>query len=254
MEQGSQSSHDLNRKLSRQEASHAVTGLGWRLVLGDFRTEVLTGSLPLAADVAARAAALPHAEGHLRMDVREDRVLLTLQTAAADWVTPRDVELARQITALAEEFRLTTRPAWDGTDETGTGRAGRPVQVLEIAIDVLDAAKVRPFWQAALGYADQPGQSGPLAGLIDPLGQGPAFWFQQMDKPRPERNRIHFDVSVPHDQAQQRIQDTIAAGGTLLSDAEAPAFWILADPEGNEVCICTWQGRDPGSVRGPAPD
>jgi 4a-hydroxytetrahydrobiopterin dehydratase len=40
------------------------------------------------------------------------------------------------------------------------------------------------LWLAALGYPDQPGQSGPLAGLIDPLGQGPAFWFQQMDKPR----------------------------------------------------------------------
>jgi 4a-hydroxytetrahydrobiopterin dehydratase len=257
MGQVSQSSHDLNRKLSRAEASAAVTGLGWRLVLGDLRTEVLTGSLPLAADVAARAAALPHAGGHLRMDIREDRVLLTLQTATADWVTPRDVELARQITALAEEFRLTTRPSGgtrDGADEDGTGPAGRPVQVLEIAIDVLDAAKVRPFWRAVLGYADQPGQSGPLAGLIDPLGQGPAFWFQQMDEPRPQRNRVHFDVSVPHDEAHQRIQDTIAAGGTLLSDAEAPAFWILADPEGNEVCICTWQGRDPGSVRGPAED
>lgn len=248
MGQESQSSDDLNRKLSRSEASHAVTGLGWRLVLGDLRTEVLAGSLPLAADVAARAAALPHAEGHLRMDIREDRVLLTLQTAAADWVTPRDVELARQITALAEEFRLTTRP---GTDEDGTGQAGRSVQVLEIAIDVLDAAKVRPFWQAVLGYVDEPGHSGPLAGLIDPLGQGPAFWFQQMDEPRPQRNRVHFDVSVPHDEAHQRIQDTIAAGGTLLSDAQAPAFWILADPEGNEACICTWQGRDPGSVRGP---
>ena len=31
----------------------------------------------------------------------------------------------------------------------------------------------------------------------------------------------------------------------LVSDAEAPAFWILADAEGNEACICTWQGRDP---------
>ena len=26
--------------------------------------------------------------------------------------------------------------------------------------------------------------------------------------------------------------------------SEAPAFWVLADPEGNEACICTWQGRD----------
>src|ERR1035438_4134537 len=32
MGQGSQESHDLDRKLSRPEASHAVTGVGWRLV------------------------------------------------------------------------------------------------------------------------------------------------------------------------------------------------------------------------------
>ena len=79
-------------------ASAAVTGLGWRYVLGEFRTEVLTGSLPLAADVAARAAALP-APGHLRMDIRADRLLLSLQTAEAAWVTTRDAELARQLSA-----------------------------------------------------------------------------------------------------------------------------------------------------------
>src|ERR1700747_2332462 len=98
-----------DRKLRRREASEAVTGLGWRYVLGEFRTEVLTGSLPLAADVAARAAAEPGADGHLRMDVRSDRVVLALQTAAVVWVTPEDVELARRISAVAEEFRLTTR-------------------------------------------------------------------------------------------------------------------------------------------------
>jgi 4a-hydroxytetrahydrobiopterin dehydratase len=244
--QDSQADHDLDRKLSRAEASHAVTGLGWRHVLGDFRTEVLTGSLPLAADVAGRAAALPHAEGHLRLDIRADRLLLTLQSAVADWVTPRDVELARQISALAEEFRLST--------QAGVGDDEQSVQALEIAIDVLDGAKVRPFWKTVLGYVDQPGPVGPMHGLIDPRGQGPAFWFQQMDEPRPQRNRIHFDLSVPHDEAHQRIQDTIAAGGTLVSDAEAPAFWVLADSEGNEVCICSWQGRDPGSVREPAAD
>ncbi len=45
-------------RLSRLAASDAVSWLGWRLVLGEFRTQVLTGSLPLAADVAARAAAV----------------------------------------------------------------------------------------------------------------------------------------------------------------------------------------------------
>jgi 4a-hydroxytetrahydrobiopterin dehydratase len=225
------------RKLSRQEASDAVTGLGWRLVLGELRTEVLTGSLPLAADVAARAAAAPGAEGHLRLDVRADRVILALQTAAVGWVTERDVELTQRISAVIDELRLETTAGVDGG-------GGRSVQVLEIGIDTLDAAAIRPFWRAVLGYADEPGRAGPWDGLIDPLGQGPAVWFQRMDAPRPQRNRIHLDVSVPHDEAEPRIQAALAAGGRVIYDAEAPAFWVLADAEGNEACITTWQGRD----------
>jgi 4a-hydroxytetrahydrobiopterin dehydratase len=224
------------RKLSRTEASAAVTELGWRYVLAEFRTEVLTGSLPLAADVAARAAAEPGADGHLRMDVRSDRVIFALQTPAVAWVTPEDVELARRISAVAEEFRLTT--------QTGGGFGRRSVQVLEIGIDAMDAAAIRPFWQAVLGYVDEHGISGPTGALIDPLGEGPSIWFQQMDAPRPQRNRIHLDVSVPHDEAEARIRATLAAGGRLTYDAEAPAFWVLADAEGNEACITTWQGRD----------
>jgi 4a-hydroxytetrahydrobiopterin dehydratase len=224
------------RKLSRQEASDAVTGLGWRYILGEFRTQVLTGSLPLAADVAARAAAVAGADGHLRMDVRADRVILSLQSAAAAWVTPRDVELAQRISAEVGELRLTT--------QSGLGTDSRSVQVIEIGIDALDAAAIRPFWKAVLGYADEPGKSGPTDALVDPLGQGPAIWFQQMDAPRPQRNRIHLDVSVPHDEAPRRIQATLRAGVTVTYDAEAPAFWVLADAEGNEACITTWQGRD----------
>jgi 4a-hydroxytetrahydrobiopterin dehydratase len=223
------------RKLSRKEASDAVTALGWRYVLGEFRTEVRTGSLPLAADVAARAAAVAGADGHLRMDVRADRVLLSLQTAEISWVTPRDVELAQRISAVAGELRLDT--------DSEVGADARSVQVIEIGIDALDIAAIRPFWRAVLGYADEPGNPG-WNGLVDPLGQGPAVWFQQMDAPRPQRNRIHFDVSVPHDEANQRIQAALAAGGTLTYDAQAPAFWVLADAEGNEACITTWQGRD----------
>jgi 4a-hydroxytetrahydrobiopterin dehydratase len=224
---------DEFRKLSRREASEAVTDLGWRLVLGEFRTEVLTGSLPLAADVAARAAAEPGADGHLRMDVRADRVILALQTPAMAWVTEQDIALARRITAVAEEFRLTTT--------AGGGFGRRSVQALEIGIDAMDAAAIRPFWLAALGYIEERDGSG---ALVDPLGEGPAIWFQQMDAPRPQRNRIHLDISVAHDEAEARIRATLAAGGKVTYDAEAPAFWVLADPEGNEACITTWQGRD----------
>jgi len=79
---------------------------------------------------------------------------------------------------------------------------------------------------------------------VDPSDGGPSLWFQQMDEPRTQRNRIHLDLTVPHDDAVARVEAALAAGGRLVSDDRARAFWILADSEGNEVCVCTWQDRD----------
>jgi 4a-hydroxytetrahydrobiopterin dehydratase len=231
---------DLDRTLRRQEASEAVTGLGWRYVLGLLRTTLPARSLAEAAELAGRVAAAcgAEADGRLRIDLRRDQLVLSLQSPAKAEVTPREVALARRISEVAGGLGLATG--------AGVGGEGpRSVQVLEIAIDAMDIAAVRPFWKAVLAYADEPGRSGPEDALVDPVGQGPAVWFQQMDAPRPQRNRIHLDVSVPHDEAQRRIQATLAAGGRLVYDAEAPAFWVLADPEGNEACVTTWEGRDP---------
>lgn len=64
---------------------------------------------------------------------------------------------------------------------------------------------------------------------------------------RPQARRDPRGNAPDYDQAASRrrgIQAALAAGGTLRYDAEAPAFWPLADAEGNEACITTWQGRD----------
>jgi 4a-hydroxytetrahydrobiopterin dehydratase len=228
---------DPGRKLTRQQASDAVTSLGWRYVLGMLRTCVPVGSLAQAAEVAVQAAAVPGSDGCLWMDVRRDRIVLSVQSPAARSATAGDVEVARQISSVVAGLGLVTGP------DVGSG-APRSVQVLEIAIDALDIASIRPFWKAVMGYTDEAGAAGPEDALADAVGQGPTIWFQQMTEPRPQRSRIHFDVSVPHDEAHHRIQATLAAGGTLASDAEAPAFWVLADAEGNEACVTTWQGRD----------
>jgi 4a-hydroxytetrahydrobiopterin dehydratase len=214
---------------TRQEIFDAVDSLGWRLVLGAIYTEVLTSTLQQAAQAASTAvsAAGSDGQGHLTVDVRADRAVLRLHSAAVGAVTGRDIRLASLVSGA-----LPTTPATTA------------VQGLEIAIDALDIPAVRPFWKAITEYVDEPGPSDLSDGLIDPFGRGPAIWFQQMDAPRPQRNRIHLDIDVPHDAAQARIAAALAAGGTLLSDAAAPAFWVLADPEGNEACICTWQGRD----------
>jgi 4a-hydroxytetrahydrobiopterin dehydratase len=55
---------------------------------------------------------------------------------------------------------------------------------------------------------------------------------------------MHIDVWVPHDQAEARVKAAIAAGGRLVTDEHAPAWWTLADPEGNEVDVATWMDRD----------
>jgi 4a-hydroxytetrahydrobiopterin dehydratase len=224
--------------LSRPDASAAVEALGWRYLLGAFAASVAVPSVGRALAVAAAAAAAcgADADEHLRADVRPARVELVLQTVSLGAVTAVDAELAARVTAAVQELGLVISPP--------TGGADRPVQSLEIAIDAIDIAAIRPFWKAVLGYADEPGRNGPQDAIVDPAWQGPAIWFQQMDQPRPQRNRIHFDITVAHDEADARVQAALGAGGVLVDDSAARAFWILADAEGNEVCVCTWQDRE----------
>ena len=225
-----------SRPLSRGEASTAVAAIGWRYLLGMLVTSVPVASLDdgarLAADVVRATG--PEADGHLRLDLRPDRVELALQTLGPGRVTAGDAELAHRVTAvLAASGRR--------TGGATAAELARPVQALEIAIDALDIPAVLPFWRAVLAFEVGPdGES-----LEDPAGLLPAIWFQQMDAPRPQRNRIHLDVTVAHDEAEARVRAALDAGGVLVSDDRARAFWVLADVEGNEACVCTWQDRDP---------
>ena len=213
--------------------------MGWRFLLGSLQTAVPVGSLAQGTEVATSAVAVcgGYADQHLSVDLRPDRVVLSLQSRDRAAVTANDVDLAHRISAVVQEAGLRTEPA------IGT-QAPRSVHLLEIAIDALDIPAIRPFWKAVLGYVPETGADGPAGPLVDPVGQGPAVWFQQMDQPRPQRNRIHLDICVPHDEAHRRIEAATAAGGRLVSAVRAPAFWVLADIEGNEACVTTWQGRD----------
>ena len=177
------------------------------------------------------AAAAERADHHPDLDVRyPDRVHVALTThAAGGTVTDADVALAGTIAELAAAAGLASEPL--------------AAQTCEVAIDALDIDAVRPFWRAVLGYVEER-RPGARRGIVDPARIGPAFWFQQMDAPRPQRNRIHIDVTVAQEVAESRIAAAIAAGGQLVTDEYARAFWVLADPEGNEACVCTWQDRD----------
>jgi 4a-hydroxytetrahydrobiopterin dehydratase len=70
------------------------------------------------------------------------------------------------------------------------------------------------------------------------------LWFQKTDPHAEPRQRFHLDITVPPEVAQPRVDAALAAGGRLVSDAQAPAFTVLADAEGNKACICTALGRE----------
>jgi 4a-hydroxytetrahydrobiopterin dehydratase len=198
---------------------------GWRVILSGIRADFRTGSFPKAAmlvsNIADAAESLQH---HPDIDVRyPDHVHVTISTHATGGLSTLDVDLARAISQLSAL--------------AGVSPSSGVVQGIEIAIDTMDADRIRPFWAAVLGYREQNGA------LVDPLRIGPPVWFQQMDEPRTDRDRFHIDVSVPHDLADQRVADAIAAGGTLVTDDNARSWWVLADADSNEACVCTWQDR-----------
>jgi 4a-hydroxytetrahydrobiopterin dehydratase len=198
----------------------------WRVLLHTLQASFRTGSMAKGVELVARiGAAADEVDHHPDLTITYPRVHVLLTTHDTGGLTIRDVDLARTISAIAAELDVAAEPS--------------ALAQLEVAIDALDVPAVKPFWEAVLGYKRDREDE-----CVDPYGRGPTFWFQQMDAPRPQRNRIHIDVTVPHDVAEQRIAAALEAGGTLVSDRAAPAFWVLADPEGNEACICTWQARD----------
>jgi 4a-hydroxytetrahydrobiopterin dehydratase len=194
----------------------------WWQAFAVYRTGNFAKGLELVNEIGRLAEEADH---HPDLNLRYPVLEIRLATHSTLSLTELDIDLARKISAAAKDLGIAADPA--------------AIRTWEFALDAMDVDKVRAFWCAVLGYE--------MAGdtdIADPEGLYPAVYVQQMDEMRTGRNRIHIDVAVPHDQAEARVAAALAAGGTMVRDEHAPAWWTIADPEGNEVDIATWQGRD----------
>jgi hypothetical protein len=91
------------------------------------------------------------------------------------------------------------------------------VQEVQVAISAKPGDIDIAFWRAVLGYV-------PLAedNAVDPLGHGSTVWMQELSPARPLRHAMHVDVSVAREHADARVAAALAAGGSLVDDADAP--------------------------------
>jgi 4a-hydroxytetrahydrobiopterin dehydratase len=198
---------------------------GWQVLLGAIEAVYATGDfatgLAFVERIGAEAEAANH---HPDVTLTYPSVHIRLTSHDAGGVTDRDLALAGRIRDIATELGVAATP----------DRLSR----IELGLDAHDHAAVGAFWAAVLGYELDD------VDIVDPMGRQVTFWLQQTDRHDEPRQRFHVDITVPPDQARARIDAALAAGGTLVSDDRAPAFTVLADPEGNKACVCTSLGRD----------
>ena len=80
--------------------------------------------------------------------------------------------------------------------------------------------------------------------IRDTTGRRASIWFQPTEAHVVPRQRWHLDLRIPPEVVESRIAAAIGAGGELVDDTAAPAFWVLAAPQGNRACLTSWQGRE----------
>jgi hypothetical protein len=133
-----------------------------------------------------------------------------------------------------------------------------------LTLDCAHPTQLAEFWKLALGYEDEPppapyatreewlqqfdledDESDDAAWLHDPAGVGPRLSLLQVPEPKTGKNRMHLDVRISgegtFDERWQRITDKVgvltAAGATPQKEWTGHHV-VMADPEGNEFCVC----------------
>ena len=225
---------DPKQKLSAQQVREADGLDDWRLLLTGIRARFRTGDFATGLALVDRIGAAAEGAGHHPdIALTYPEVIVTLSSHDVGGITSRDLDLARTISGFAAEAGV-------AADVAGLTQ-------VEPGLDTATGERLAPFYAALLG-----GKVGEHGEPVDPSGQVPGLWFQGPTEPSDDdpalpdqdhEQRWHFDVWVPEDEGERRVQAALDAGGRLVSDRFAPSYWVLEDAEGNRHCVCTRSGR-----------
>jgi predicted enzyme related to lactoylglutathione lyase len=111
---------------------------------------------------------------------------------------------------------------------------------IELVLDCGDAERLAEFWAAALGYR-RFGAAGTYISMVpDPDDGRPKLLLQGVPEAKTGKNRMHLDVIASDIEAEATRLVGLGAqrepGGLV---EEHGGRWLrMADPEGNEFCVC----------------
>lgn len=156
-----------------------------------------------------------------------------------------------------------------GSTRTGTtGTLG-----WKLVVDSADAPRLADFWAAALGYQVEDHshligrllEQGQITGDLvtehhgrrawrsfaavrhpeDPvdeatgIGRGRRILFQNVPEPKTVKNRLHIDIHSEPGTLDELVTRLESLGATRVREVDqGPAghWWVMTDPEGNELC------------------
>lgn len=208
----------------------------WRKLAQGIHTRYLCKEYATSVRFLTAIGAIDESVGqHIKVSLSNDAVDLKLVSQNAiyrsddtehviEWVTQKDIDLARRIEAIAADHGLSADPI--------------AVSVLELGLDVFDSGTIAPVWAALLtGNPDSQGHGSPSDEIRDISGRVPNLWFGDADVENPGQ-RFHIEVYVAPEERDRRLEAVIAAGGTVVDDSNAPGLTVIADQEGNKGILC----------------
>jgi predicted enzyme related to lactoylglutathione lyase len=126
----------------------------------------------------------------------------------------------------------------DVAAEAASGTRRGRLHPHNVVIDCADHDVVIPFWTSALGWTAYP-INDQFVGLRAPAGEAVGFdiLFQKVPEPKVGKNRVHIDFDAADMEAE--VARLVGLGGRKVAEHALGTFrWtIVADPEGNELCV-----------------
>jgi predicted enzyme related to lactoylglutathione lyase len=108
---------------------------------------------------------------------------------------------------------------------------------VDIVIDCADPETLAEFWAEALGY-DKIGQFDAYYVLLARVREYPPVILQRVPEPKIGKARIHFDLRVEDIETEAQRLEQLGARRIDIGQGTDPGWITMADPEGNEFCVC----------------